>query len=134
MRRFAGDPGIYLARDILGLRKGSFASKYLQLFIAFTISGLMHAGASMLVHRSFEDDAAMSFFLGQVLIIMVEDHVIDLGKSLGLRKSMFWRILGHVWVFLVMGTSLQKWQGSVIDRGLWIHHRENDFLGIGPRI
>ncbi|KAL6710824.1 hypothetical protein ACN47E_007881 [Coniothyrium glycines] len=134
VRRFAGDPGIYLARDILGLQKGSFASKYLQLFVAFGISGWMHAGASMAIHRSLEDDAAMSFFLGQAVIIMIEDHVIDFGKRLGLRDSMLWRVVGFVWVVLISGISLQKWQGSVIDRGLWIRAREPDFFGIGPRI
>lgn len=134
VRRFAGDPGIYLARDILGLRKGSFASKYLQLFVGFAISGAMHAGASMLIHRSLEGDAAMTFFIGQACIIMIEDHVIDFGKHLGFKNSIFWRLVGFGWVVLALGISLQVWQGRVIDRGLWVHHREKDLLGIGPQI
>lgn len=87
----------------------------------------------MLVHRSPEDDAAFVVFLGQAVIIMIEDHIIDFGKTLGLRDSVVWRVVGFVWTMFVVGATLQKWSGSVIGHGMWIHERERDFFGIGPR-
>lgn len=131
-RRLCSGPGIFIARDVLHLRKGSFASKYLQLFIGFGVSGIVHGGASMFVHRSFNDDAALAFFLAQAFIIMVEDHVIELGKSLGLKDSAFWRFVGFAWTVFALGASTQAWTSRVVGKGMWIHDRGQDYLGIGP--
>lgn len=131
-RRLCSAPGIFIAKDVLHLRKGSFPSKYLQLFVGFLVSGIAHGGASMFIHRSFEDDAALTCFLGQAVIIMIEDHVIELGKSLGLKDSTFWRCVGFCWTIFALGASTQIWTCAVVDRGLWIHDRGRDFFGIGP--
>lgn len=109
-------------------------SKYVQLFIAFGISAAVHAGASMLVHRSLEDDGAWANFLGQALIIMIEDHVIDLGKSLGLRPSIFWKLLGFVWTVFILGATMQVYVGNVIAHGTWVHNRAQDWFSIGPKV
>lgn len=108
-------------------------SKYLQLFVGFTISGLVHAGASMLIHRSFEDDGALSCFIGQAVIIMVEDHVIEIGKRVGFKDSRFWRLVGFFWTIFAMGASCQSWTTQVIQRGMWVHTKIPDFLGLGPK-
>jgi hypothetical protein len=121
-------------RDVLHLRRGSFASKYLQLFIAFGISAIVHGCGSMLVHRSFEDDGAFVCFIGQAVIIMVEDHAIDLGKSLGLKDSAFWRLVGFAWTIFAIGASMQRWSSKTVGHGMWIHNREYDVFGIGPKI
>lgn len=131
-RRICSAPGIFLARDVLRLPKGSFSSKYLQLFIAFGISAIVHGCASMLVHRSFEDDAAFVTFLSQAVIIMIEDHLIDIGKSLGFKDSAVWRTVGFIWTMFAIGATMEKWSVSVIGHGMWIHQRERDFFGIGP--
>jgi hypothetical protein len=133
-RRICSAPGIWLTRDALALRKGSFASKYVQLFTGFFISGFIHGAASMLVSRSFDDDVAVKCFLGQAAIIMLEDHVIDLGKSLGFRDSRFWRMVGLAWTVLAIGWGVQPWVSKNIANGVWVHDREYDFLGIGPGI
>lgn len=133
MRRLCSAPGIFLARDVLHLRKGSFASKYLQLLVGFGISGVVHAGASMLIHRSLEDDGAFAVFIGQAVIIMIEDHIIGLGKRLGFKDSVFWRLLGFVWTVLAIGASTEKWTSKVVGHGMWVHDRKPDYFGIGPK-
>jgi hypothetical protein len=133
MRRLCSAPGIFFARDVLHVRKGSFASKYLQLFVGFGISGVVHAGASILIHRSLEDDGAFAVFIGQAVIIMIEDHIIDLGKRLGFKDSVFWRLVGFVWTVLAIGASTEKWTSNVVGHGMWVHDRKPDYFGIGPK-
>jgi len=131
-RRICSPLSVWLARDVLGLRKGSFASKYVQLFVAFGISGLVHGVASMLVNCEFDDDGALWCFLLQAAIIMVEDHVIDLGKAMGFKDGLFWRVVGFVWMVGALGWSLEPWVGRNIARGVWVQNRELDLFGIGP--
>jgi hypothetical protein len=87
-----------------------------------------------LVHRSMEDDNAMRVFLLQGVIIMVEDYVIDFGKRLGLKDSLFWRLVGAVWTVLAIGISLESWIGTQTGHGMWVHPREQDWFGVGPDI
>jgi hypothetical protein len=133
-RRICSSPGIWLSRDVLGLRKGGFASIYTQLFAGFAISGFIHGAASMLVSRSFDDDEAIKCFLGQASIIMLEDHVIDLGKRMGFKDSRGWRMLGFVWTVLAIGWGVEPWVRRCVGNGSWVHDREFDFLGLGPGV
>jgi hypothetical protein len=86
----------------------------------------------MFIHRSFNDDAAFAFFVGQAAIIMVEDHIIEHGKKFGLKDSTFWRLVGLVWTVFAIGISSERWASHVIDNGMWIHDRALDVFGIGP--
>lgn len=133
IRRLCSAPGIYLARDVLHLPRGTFASKYVQLFTGFAVSGVIHAGAAMLCHASLEDDSATKAFICQALLIFVEDHVVELGKRCGFRDSFFWRSVGFAWTVLAIGASLQSWTGKSLSHGLWVHDREKDFFGLGPK-
>ncbi|KAF2787150.1 hypothetical protein K505DRAFT_329868 [Melanomma pulvis-pyrius CBS 109.77] len=133
-RRACSSPSIFLARDVLHLKKGGFASKYLQLFMGFAISGIVHAGGSMLVYKSWtKDNAAMACFLAQAAAIMFEDHVIDFGRYIGLRDSPVWRTMGYVWVLVWFGLSTIGYTSAILDSGLWIHAKQFDFFGIGPQ-
>ncbi|KAF1941963.1 hypothetical protein EJ02DRAFT_503108 [Clathrospora elynae] len=133
-RRMCSITGIYLTRDVLRLRRGSFASKYVQLFVGFGVSAIVHGGASMLVHRSFNDDGAFQWLMGQAVVIMVEDHVIDFGKSLGLKDSAFWRVVGFVWTVFAVGAGLEGHVSILTGHGIWVHDRGRDYFGIGPAI
>ncbi|USP80666.1 uncharacterized protein yc1106_07940 [Curvularia clavata] len=134
MRRICGAPSLWLARDFLKLRKGSFGSKYVQLFGAFGISALIHSGGSWLLDRSFDDDVgSMKFFLGQAAVILVEDHIIALGKKMGFRDSVGWRLLGFVWTLLMVGWGTEGYFDRSLQRGLWTHDRTPDWFGVGPK-
>lgn len=87
----------------------------------------------MLCHASFNDNQAMKIFLVQAVIILVEDHVIKLGKKCGCRDVVFWRIVGFAWTVLAIGASFEPWTGELIGHGLWVHDREVDIFGIGPK-
>jgi hypothetical protein len=88
----------------------------------------------MFVHRSFNNDAAFKFFLGQAVVIMIEDHLVDFGKSLGFKDSAFWRLAGFVWTVFTIGAMSQAWTARVVDHGMWIHDRGIDVFGIGPPV
>ncbi|KAF1929477.1 uncharacterized protein M421DRAFT_420004 [Didymella exigua CBS 183.55] len=133
MRRLCSAPGIFLARDVLRLNKGGFASKYTQLLVGFGVSGCIHAAAAMLCHKHLDDDGAMRVFVSQALLIFVEDHVIALAKRCGCRNRWTWRLVGAVWTVGAIGTSLMGWTGRGLGHGLWVHDRERDFFGLGPR-
>lgn len=133
-RRVCSAPGIFVVRDILHLRKGSFASKYLQLVIGFGVSGIVHGIASMLCHRSLNDDGGIKFFIGQAIIIFVEDHLIKFGKYIGFVDSVPWRLVGFFWTVVVIGVSIENWLDSLLEHNIWVHSREQDWFGIGPKI
>lgn len=120
-------------RDVLNLRRGSFASKYFQLFVGFGVSGFVHAAGSVLCHASLDDNRAMRVFLSQAVIIFIEDHLIELGRRCGFRDGLFWRLVGFVWTVLAIGASLEQWTGELIGQGLFVHDREVDFFSIGPK-
>ncbi|KAF2116638.1 membrane bound O-acyl transferase family-domain-containing protein [Lophiotrema nucula] len=135
MRRFCSAPATFITRDILQLRKGSFASKYLQLFIAFAVSTSMHAGGVMLTHRSIaKGKYDVAYFMAQPVAILIEDHVIDLGRHLGLRDSPAWRMVGYIWTVAWFGLSTIRYADSMVSSGMWIHDKNmyRNVLGIGP--
>jgi hypothetical protein len=119
---------------VLHLKKGGFASKYVQLYIGFIISGIIHGGGAMLSHKSFEDDAALVCFFLQATGIMVEDHVINLGKYMGFKDSMAWRMVGYVWTISWFGLSMMIYTSGIVRNGIWIHAKQVDFFGVGPRV
>jgi hypothetical protein len=86
----------------------------------------------MLVHGSLDDDAAFAFFLGQAIVIFVEDHLIDLGKRIGFRDSVMWRLVGFIWTIFAVGAGTELWSTKAVGHGMWIHDRAYDILGIGP--
>jgi len=124
--------GIFLARDVFHLAKGTFTSKYLQLFVGFLVSGAIHLGAAMANARAFRDNGEISFFIAQAVIILIEDHIIDFGRKLGVQDSRTLRILGYLWTIMWFGYSLRPWTSGGVSKGLWIHNRSVDIFGIGP--
>lgn len=132
-RRICSAPGTLLVRDVLHLRKGSFASKYVQLYAGFAVSAITHGGAAVLMHAAWVDDGSLGFFLGQATIIMVEDHVIDLGKHMGFRDSIVWRLVGFVWTVFAFGVALVPYAGPAVDQAMWVHQATPDWFGIAPK-
>jgi hypothetical protein len=88
----------------------------------------------VLAHKSFDDRAAFIHFFWQATAIMVEDHVIDLGKAMGLKDSKFWRTVGFVWTTLWFGFSTIAYTNELVESGIWIHAQQVDFFGVGPKV
>lgn len=128
MRRTATFTGLFAARTMLKLRPSTFASRYVQLFTGFATTGAMHAFGALAVWG--HENGEMAFFLGQASAIMVEDHVIELGKALGFKESRFWKVVGFVWVVLWFSVSLQWWVGLSIEKGALVLNRPWDPFGL----
>ncbi|KAF2499684.1 hypothetical protein BU16DRAFT_524141 [Lophium mytilinum] len=131
MRRVCATMGLFTARDALGLKKGAFASKYVQLFVGFGVSAIIHAIGSIGWHGSLQTGGEFTFFLGQALAIMIEDHFVVLGRKLGARDHLVWRVLGYVWVILWFGLN-SAWSSAMVANGIWNHQRGADVFGLGP--
>lgn len=88
----------------------------------------------MMSHKSFNDDAALACFFLQAAGIMVEDHVIALGKYMGLKDSMAWRMVGYVWTISWFGLSTIMYTSGIVESGIWIHAKQVDLFGVGPSV
>jgi len=133
---FAG-LGRFIANKILGVPRGTNWSSYIQLYVAFLLSGLFHfAGDFMferrMVYRSFK------FFLLQAVAITFEDFAIYIAKRLLRQRGVelkpgkvdessvgaVMRVIGYCWVTLWFCLTLPVWVDepsaagfSSIDRG-----------------
>ncbi|KAK0113662.1 hypothetical protein ONS96_014518 [Cadophora gregata f. sp. sojae] len=76
-------------RSFVPIRKGTLASKYLQLYLAFIASGLLHhLGALNLPSSTRENNwNQLVYFFMQPFAITVEDIVIHFGKKAGIQRS-----------------------------------------------
>ncbi|EUC28107.1 hypothetical protein COCCADRAFT_110011 [Bipolaris zeicola 26-R-13] len=133
LRFICSAPAIWLARDVFRFPKGSFGSRYVQLFVTFANSWIIHSVAAMLVNQAWTDDGGFVFFMSQAVIILVEDHLIALGKKMGFRDNWMWRVVGLVWTVIMVGWPAEYWVSRHISYGIWVHQRSPDLLGIGPK-
>ncbi|OCH84033.1 hypothetical protein OBBRIDRAFT_786684 [Obba rivulosa] len=101
MRRWITAYGKF-ACQVLNLKPGSLASSYIQLYVGFIASGIMHTlGGNTMVGREFLG-ASFSFYLFQAVGITFEDAVIGIARHLGITgMTRLRRALGYVWVWAV---------------------------------
>jgi len=100
VRRMVQAPGQRLSRK-LKFRKGSLSSKYLQLYLAFTLSMLLHEWN--IFNATRKDGGEFRFFMLQPVIITCEDFIIwcyekRYGKTE--QKSRVLRWTGYFWTFM----------------------------------
>lgn len=100
--------GKYLAQTLLHLSPGTFLSSYVQLYMAFLLSGFFHAAAQWMMSHSLQRTISMMwFFIAQALAISAEDLVIAIAKRLGVRQvSILSSVVGISWVI-----SWTAWSG-----------------------
>jgi len=101
----------------LGFRPGTLGSSYTQLYVTFFLSGLIHTGGDI----AFSSHSAaspsfysMPFFLSQAFIITLEEMLIWVGRRLGLRYSVWTRVLGYVWVTASFGWCASEYVKGMI--------------------
>ena len=98
-----------LAADrVLRLRRGTLLSRYVRLFLAFFMSGVLH----IFMDRAFElgsgDLASVIFFSLQALAIMVEDAVQAATAGLDVPGPVR-RLVGYIWVVAFLWWSTPRW-------------------------
>ncbi|KAF8157343.1 membrane bound O-acyl transferase family-domain-containing protein [Mycena galopus ATCC 62051] len=113
MRRFVTTHGKFLAHRVLGLRPGTKASSYVQLFTAVALSASVHYGAEIMALRSWHG-GAFTFFMLQPCAIMLEDIVLYVARNILETKDGFAvRVVGYAWVWAWFTLTLPVWQGPL---------------------
>jgi Membrane bound O-acyl transferase family len=101
----------FVTQDILGLPKPSLIERYTNIFVVFTVSGILHVTQDIGMNVSDTYLGTMMFFQSFALGIMIEDGVQHLfkpksksGKKVQENvKPAFWKkLVGYVWVILFM--------------------------------
>ncbi|TFY75037.1 hypothetical protein EWM64_g8975 [Hericium alpestre] len=116
IRRYTGDAGKALV-SLFGFQRGTNASAYTQLYTAFLLSGLMHAGGDYMVTPA-AFGSSIPFFVMQAVAITLEDGVIALGRRAGLRDGPAWRALGYCWVVAWFWWSVPSFVDWSLARGV----------------
>ncbi|ETS78135.1 hypothetical protein PFICI_10197 [Pestalotiopsis fici W106-1] len=84
------------------------ASRYLRLWAAFAISGLVHHSSDLAMGVASSDAGALKFFLLQPIGIMLEDGIQALARHGSIPK--FIRLMvGYFWVLLFLSWSTPTW-------------------------
>ncbi len=73
----------------------------------------------------------MWFFWSQAMIIMLEDHIIQLGRALYFKESGFWRFIGFLYTITWFSYSMRGWYGVQTEQGLWLNPEPTDWLQLG---
>ncbi|KAK2874944.1 hypothetical protein FQN49_001918 [Arthroderma sp. PD_2] len=99
--------------DAVGVRRGTNTSSYTQLWLAFTISGVMHALSQLLMPRPANITPSeivigiFLFFPCQAAMITIEDFVIWLWKKyFGMQTPRWAPVLGYLWVVCALWFAL----------------------------
>ncbi|KAJ3569973.1 hypothetical protein NP233_g4704 [Leucocoprinus birnbaumii] len=126
LRRPLQEHGKLIPERILRLPSNSRITSYVQLYMAFFLSGLCHAVADWAVApRQLETRThTVAFFLLQAVVITCEDAVISVGRKLGLSKPP--PVLCYFWVTIWMGWSGPLWMDGMLQAG--VRFRYDDFL------
>ncbi|KAI0010928.1 hypothetical protein F4779DRAFT_260529 [Xylariaceae sp. FL0662B] len=120
LRRVLQQPGIRLAR-LLGFKKGSIPSRYLQLYLAFYISFCIHWWQQYVITRS--DKGEFAFFMMQPVAITIEDFVQWVWGSImnpKRRQNLHWfeLLVGYVWTVAAFTFTLTPYVKGMTGTGV----------------
>ena len=104
----------FLTYQVLKLKKGSFITRYTNIFLSFFISGVVHCLTVLAAGFTFQQSCgAFKYFCAQVLGIMIEDgaqaayrRVYGLSRNSQKQPRLVSRLVGYTWValFLIWST------------------------------
>ncbi|KAF8993189.1 membrane bound O-acyl transferase family-domain-containing protein, partial [Cyathus striatus] len=108
LRRTLSVHGDFIAFRLLHLQKDTFLAANVQRYVACALSGAIHAAGEYGMFRSqyWEHSTAMTFFLLQATVIMVEQEV---GKFFGIKPGKWLRRAGYVWTFFWFAWTVPAW-------------------------
>lgn len=111
--------GKFIANTTLEFPKGSFMSSYIQLYVAFVMSGLIHAAADWVLMKDLSSfKGNLVFYSSQALVISFEDAVVALVKRLKISPKACPDVLLYGWVIVCLGFTSPLWFESMIKVGL----------------
>ncbi|KAI1647387.1 uncharacterized protein F4817DRAFT_337410 [Daldinia loculata] len=120
LRRTVQQPGIRLAR-LLGFKKGSIPSRYVQLYLAFYISFSIHWWQQYVITRG--DKGEFAFFMIQPVVITLEDFVQWVWRNAinpKRKQDLLWCELavGYVWTFTAFAFTLTPFVKGMVATGI----------------
>lgn len=124
LRRTLTSHGRFVALEVLKLKPGSKASTYTQLYVAFSLSGVIHFWADVIPLGRW-NAGTMKFFVLQAIGIHCEDILIAWATKVGLRPSRLWRFLGYILVWQWFAWCLPNWLDTLVKARVF---------GAGPQI
>ena len=95
-------------------------SSKVQLFVGFTVSGIIHVGGDLMLDPNYAG-YSIPFFIYQAMIITLEDFLIERLKQLGFRDGRPARAVGYIWTagwWLYTAPCLWDWH---LKRGIASH-------------
>lgn len=125
----------YTVHDLFNLSRGTSLARYLRILVAFSSSGVMHLLDDLASGVTLQDSGAMSFFLVQVLGLIVEDVVIRAYRSSTARITRTAeRSLGFLWVSIFLTWSVPAYMYPMMwraNQGLNDSTVPYSFFGLG---
>ncbi|KAI0847196.1 hypothetical protein F5Y00DRAFT_271315 [Daldinia vernicosa] len=120
LRRTVQQPGIRLAR-LLGFKKGSIPSRYIQLYLAFYISFCIHWWQQYVITRG--DKGEFAFFMMQPLVITLEDSVQWVWRNAinpKRKQDLLWFeiAVGYAWTFTAFAFTLTPFVKGMVATGI----------------
>ncbi|KAF3065262.1 hypothetical protein GL218_02728 [Daldinia childiae] len=120
LRRTVQQPGIRLAR-LLGFKKGSIPSRYIQLYLAFYISFFIHWWQQYVITRG--DKGEFAFFMIQPIVITLEDFVQWVWRNTinpKRKQDLLWfeLAIGYVWTFTAFAFTLTPFVKGMVATGI----------------
>jgi hypothetical protein len=93
---------------VLRLRRGTLASRYTRIFLAFLVSGAIHVIGDRAFGIPYREMGSLPFFCLQALGIMLEDGVQAATRGWGIPGPMR-RLVGYVWLVSFLWWSTPIW-------------------------
>ncbi len=116
--QFLSAHGKFLARRVLNLQPGTNFSSYVQLYVAFVLSGIMHWVAEYTAGMEWTKSTSVAFFVIQATGIAFEDGVIAAARKLGVGRPPYVHVLGYSWVLAWFYLTLPPWWDPIHRLGL----------------
>ncbi|KAJ8469778.1 hypothetical protein ONZ45_g16777 [Pleurotus djamor] len=110
----------FVSQKLLKLPRHSKVRTYIELYLVFFVSGLLHYTSEYITLRNWTN-GTIQFFTLQAVAIHFEDIAIAFASSrLELKQSKMWEVIGYIWVLQWFGWSLPMWlepqiSGGVVD-------------------
>ncbi|KAJ8462353.1 hypothetical protein ONZ45_g17968 [Pleurotus djamor] len=83
----------FISRNVLGFPRDTKVTKYVELYLVFFVSGLLHFVSEVFTLRNWTS-GALRFFTLQAAAIHLEQTVIALASKLGLKRNLMWQAVG----------------------------------------
>lgn len=108
--------GEFVLHDTLHIKRGTNASSYGKLYVAFALSALMHAAGDYGMYRG-QRWFSLEFFLPQAVGITLEDGAIALFDRSGAfrrRHPVLTTWIGYAWVLFWFSSTLPQYSDAYL--------------------